>query len=65
MGGDYGYFGKGTKGYVHYNQAFQRNFGKGGGGGARGGCGCGSALFLLALIVTLGFVVLLAACAGA
>ncbi len=34
---DYGYFGKGTEGYAHYKQAFNRNFGQGkkpsGGGG--------------------------------
>ena len=26
---DYGYFGKGTEGYAHYKQAFDRNFGQG------------------------------------
>lgn len=26
---DYGYFGKGTTGYVHYKQAFDRNGSKG------------------------------------
>lgn len=29
MKDDYGYFGKGTTGYVHYIEAFQRNNGGG------------------------------------
>ncbi|MEG1437423.1 MAG: HFLK protein [Oscillospiraceae bacterium] len=37
---DFGYFGNGIDGYVHYNQAFDRNF-KGGGGGGNGGGGSG------------------------
>jgi hypothetical protein len=39
MKDDYGYFGKGTTGYVHYMEAFKRN--NGGGkrpGGPKGGC---------------------------
>lgn len=40
MADDYGYFGKGTEGYVHYMQAVEENSGKkGGGGGKRGGNG--------------------------
>lgn len=37
MANDYGYFGSGITGYVHYKQAFDRNFGGGssGGGGRR------------------------------
>lgn len=54
--GDYGYFGSGTEGYIHYMQSFEET-NKGGGGGGRkpsqnGGC--------LTLIVTvLGAVLLL------
>ena len=39
MPDDFGYFGKGSSGYAHYMQAFERN--NGGGkkpGGAKGGC---------------------------
>lgn len=36
---DYGYYGKGTTGYTHYKQDFDRNYGHGsGGGGSNGGC---------------------------
>jgi hypothetical protein len=40
MDDDYGYFGKGINGYVHYMQAQQENSsGRGnGGGGKKGGC---------------------------
>lgn len=37
-GCDYGYYGKGTTGYVHYKQDFDRNFNHGEGGGSNGGC---------------------------
>lgn len=39
-GRDYGYYGKGTTGYMHYKQDFDRNFNHGGsgGGGSNGGC---------------------------
>lgn len=37
-GRDYGYYGKGTTGYVHYKQDFDRNYGHEGGGGSNGGC---------------------------
>lgn len=42
--GDYGYFGKGQDGYVHYMQSFHDNFGKGGGGGRPSGGGGGNLL---------------------
>lgn len=45
---DYGYFGKGITGYVHYMEAFRRN--NGDGRKPRGGkSGCFTALTLLAL----------------
>ena len=50
MPDDYGYFGKGTTGYAHYMQAFQRN--NGGGKKPSGGkSGCLSCLVISALIV--------------
>lgn len=33
MPNDYGYFGKGSTGYAHYQQTFNRCFGSGSGGG--------------------------------
>lgn len=33
MPNDYGYFGKGSAGYAHYQQTFNRCFGSGSGGG--------------------------------
>ena len=55
---DYGYFGKGIDGYVHYNESFERNFGKGGGGGGKKpgnntGCGTGMYMTLLVVIVSI------------
>lgn len=35
MSDDYGYFGKGTEGYIHYMQSFNENFGNGKGGGGK------------------------------
>ena len=54
MKDDYGYFGKGTTGYVHYMEAFQRNNGGGKkpGGGKNG---CLSTLVLLALGIAICF----------
>ena len=46
--GDYGYFGKGLTGYVHYMQA-QKESGSGG-GGRRGKGGCGSGLTIMIVI---------------
>lgn len=34
---DYGYFGKGSSGYAHYNQSFKSNY-SGNNGGDDGGC---------------------------
>ena len=51
---DYGYFGKGTTGYVHYMQAFNRSFGNGGGsngGGSGNGCGCLIAAVIIAVFL--------------
>ncbi len=39
MADDYGYFGKGTEGYIHYMQAQEKISGKKRGGGKRGGNG--------------------------
>jgi hypothetical protein len=42
LGGDYGYFGKGTEGYVQYMEAFENRGRRGGGRKPRrsGGSGC-------------------------
>ena len=50
MKDDYGYFGKGTTGYVHYMESFNRN--NGGGKQPGGGrSGCLSTLVVLAVVV--------------
>lgn len=41
MNDDFGYFGKGLDGYVHYKQSFDDNFKNSGGGGNGGGGGSG------------------------
>lgn len=46
MKDDYGYFGKGTTGYVHYMESFRRNS-NGGGNKPRGKSGCLSTLLLM------------------
>lgn len=48
MPDDYGYFGKGTTGYVQYMQAFERNNGGKKPPSGKGGCG---SFFLLILLV--------------
>lgn len=48
MADDYGYFGKGTEGYIHYMQAQDEISGKKSGGGGKRGSGC-----LQAMLVTL------------
>jgi hypothetical protein len=40
MADDYGYFGKGTEGYIHYMQAQDEISGKKRGGGGKRGGGC-------------------------
>lgn len=50
MKNDYGYFGKGTEGYIHYMQAQEEISGKKGGGGKRGG-GCLGTLLVICLLV--------------
>ena len=60
---DYGYFGEGITGYVHYTEAMKRNSGGGGGGGGNGGGGCGSTL--IAILVVLGVLYMIGSCAGA
>ena len=49
---DYGYFGKGLTGYVHYMEA-QKETGSGV-GGRRGKGGCGSGLAVMIMIVIIG-----------
>lgn len=53
MKNDYGYFGKGTEGYIHYMQAQGEASGKKrGGGGRRGGNGgCLGTLLVICLLV--------------
>ena len=52
MKDDYGYFGKGTTGYVHYMESFHRN-GNGGGKKPRGKSGCLSTLLIMIIVVLL------------
>ncbi len=48
---DYGYFGKGTEGYMHYMIAHNNVYGSGGGGGGgNGGC----LEFLLQAVIVIG-----------
>ena len=56
MSDDYGYFGKGITGYVHYNEAVKRSSGGGGGGG------CSTTVLVLVILMIL-YVV--GSCAGA
>lgn len=53
---DYGYFGKGIPGYLHYNLAYKRNFsgGKKPPGSRKGGC-----LTTLALLMSCSFLLIL------
>ncbi|MEN6339247.1 MAG: hypothetical protein ABFD03_03895 [Clostridiaceae bacterium] len=54
MKNDYGYFGKGTEGYIHYMQAQDETSGKKRGGGGRSGGGClQTVLLALCLLVLL------------
>ena len=52
---DYGYFGKGLTGYAHYMEALKDS--GSGGGGRRGKSGCGSGLWIMFIIIIIGFVV--------
>ena len=52
MKDDYGYFGKGTTGYVHYMEAFRRNS-NGGGNKPRGKNGCLSTLLIMIVMAFL------------
>ena len=45
MSDDYGYFGKGTEGYVHYMQAFDESNKGGGGGSNKNGCYIATAVY--------------------
>ncbi len=55
MSDDYGYFGKDLDGYVHYKQAFDRNFPPGGGdkkpSGGKDGCLTAILIVLFILMV--------------
>ena len=55
MDDDYGYFGKGITGYVHYNEATKR----GSGGGRGSGSGC-----LTLILTVLGIAALIVCIAG-
>ena len=52
MKDDYGYFGKGTTGYVHYMESFRRNS-NGGGNKPRGKSGCLSTLLIMIVMAFL------------
>lgn len=56
---DYGYFGKGITGYVHYNEAVKRSSGGGGGNGSGGNGGC-----LITILIVLGVLSLIGSCMG-
>lgn len=56
MPNDYGYFGKGTEGYIHYKKTFDRTYGSGGGGNRHNrnnNTGCFPLVCIAALIVFL------------
>ncbi len=56
MKNDYGYFGKGITGYMHYKQAFDRNNGGGkgpSGNGGGGGCSPLLIVFIILLVLTI------------
>jgi len=59
MSDDYGYFGKGTEGYIHYMQSFNHNFGKGGGGKRPSGGGCLTQILCVIAVVVILLVFLL------
>jgi hypothetical protein len=57
MDDDYGYFGKGITGYVHYNEAMKNSGGGGGGGGgSRGGC---LTVMIISVVLVIGVLVFL------
>ncbi len=53
MADDYGYFGKGTEGYVHYMQAVEESSGKKGNGGGKRGGGCLQTMLLAFCLLVL------------
>jgi len=60
MSDDYGYFGKGTDGYIHYMQSFNASSNKGnGGGGKRPPSGCGCLTLIVGIIAVVMLVVVL------
>ena len=52
MKNDYGYFGKGTEGYIHYMQAQEEISGKKRGRGSRRGGGCLGTLLIVCISVS-------------
>ena len=50
---DYGYFGKGSSGYAHYQQTFNSCFGSGSGGGGGDGSGCFIAILVVIVVLAL------------
>lgn len=64
---DYGYFGKGSSGYTHYQQTFNSCFGSGSGGGGHrpsnnnnggGDNGCLEVIGILIVVIAAVFIVL-------
>ena len=52
---DYGYFGKGLDGYVHYKQAFDRSSRSSGDGpGPSGNAGCLAMVIYIAILLVIG-----------
>ncbi len=53
MPDDFGFYGKGIDGYVHYNQAVDESFKKGGGGGGprRSGAGSGKGILIAISVI--------------
>jgi len=58
---DFGYFGKGISGYIHYMEAFE-SYQKGGGGGRKpsnSGCGCLTSIVMLFFVLLIVIALLL------
>lgn len=61
MQDDFGYFGKGISGYIHYNLANDRNNGGNGSGNGGGGSG-GGCIVVIAVVLILMFIGSLSQC---
>lgn len=62
MNDDYGYFGRGLTGYVHYTEALKDIHGGGGGGGGKGSGGGWTRVFLILLILNVLYILFGEAC---